>query len=250
MLEKKLKAGIIVRDTNHGFPQENLVPEMTHLIRDPNLDILLGPEWLFVPKDRLYTKEEKENLIETLVESSKGTNTLIIPGSIMWHDENFCYNAAPVISNGNLLGEYHKRLDGGTADMARDRKCKKPRFEGKEFGIYLWNGLSIGIEICADKGELQVHLTKKKLDDSLDLYFLASCGCNLSKYYLPPVKESGYALCAEGNGPFSEVFQKIRHQTCTSRLEAKETIKGFLDVYDLDMEQGVKGLLAVSDTFE
>lgn len=246
MLEEKLKAGIIVRETNHGFPQDNLVSDITHLIKDHSLDILLGPEWLFVPENRLYKKEEKENLLGNLVESSKGTGTLIIPGSIMWYDEQFCYNVAPVISNGKLLGEYHKRLDGGTIDMARDRKCKKPWFEGKEFGIYQWNGLSIGIEICADKGELQAHLTKEKLDESLDLYFLVSCGSNLSEYYLPPVKESRYALCAEGNAPTSEVFQKIKYQTRTSKLKAEETIKGFLDVYHLPMEKEVKGLLASS----
>lgn len=246
MLEEKLKAGIIVRDTNHGFPQDSLVSEITHLIKDHNLDILLGPEWLFVPKERLYTKEEKENLIGSLIESSKGTDILIIPGSIMWHDEKFCYNAAPVISNGKLLGEYHKRQNGGTTDRAEERSCKKPRFEGKEFGIYPWNGLSIGIEICADKGELKRHLMKEKTEPLLDLYFLVSCGCSLSKYDLPPVKESGYALCAEGSGPVSEVFQKMDYKTYALRLEAEERRERFLDVYHLPIEKEVKGLLASS----
>ncbi len=61
MLEEKLKAGILTRFTMFGnTPQCQLVSKISSYINEHVLDILLGPESLFMPEKRLYSKEEKE----------------------------------------------------------------------------------------------------------------------------------------------------------------------------------------------
>ncbi|MDP2906994.1 MAG: hypothetical protein Q8O03_03570, partial [Nanoarchaeota archaeon] len=122
MVKKTLKAGIIARNTgSDNLSQEGLLEEIINSIHEDKLDIFLGPEWLFLPKDRLYTKEEKENITSKLADTSKERNTLIIPGSIMWFDENKFYNTSLIIAEGRVLGEYNKHLDCGSSLRAHKR---------------------------------------------------------------------------------------------------------------------------------
>ncbi|MDP2906992.1 MAG: hypothetical protein Q8O03_03560 [Nanoarchaeota archaeon] len=203
MLEEKLKAGILTYHSMFGKVQQGrLVSDISDYVHEYELDILLGPEWLFMPETRLYSKEEKQDIVKGLAEKTKTRDTLIIPGSIMWEDDKFFYNTAPIISKGKLIGEQHKWTDGGSKMKACTRSCSKPKY--KDFDnprdVFKWRDYRIGVEICADMGELYHHLEKSELP-FLDFYFLVSDGVLISKYEQEiPLKLNGYGLNSDGEG--------------------------------------------------
>ncbi len=203
MLEEKLKAGILTYPTIWGKTQQGrLVSDIADYVHEYELDILLGPEWLFMPETRLYSKKEKEDIIQGLAEKTKTRDTLIIPGSIMWEDDKFFYNTAPIISKGKLIGEQHKWTDGGSKMKACFRNCSKPKY--KDFDnprdIFKWRKYRIGVEICADMGGLQNHLETLGLP-FLDLYFLVSDGVLITGYKQDiPLRLNGYGLNSDGEG--------------------------------------------------
>lgn len=241
MNEKKevLNAGVLLKRTAKGIEDHNgLLEEMKICIEKHNLDILLGPEWLFLYKDRLYPKEGKNGLLAKIAEISKGRDTLIIPGTVMWFAGMGFYNTAPVISNGQILGEYNKKEDGGSSNIAKRRQCKRKEFRpGKEDGLYKWKDYNIGIEICADAGILWHHLSFQKRP-LLDFYFLPSCGHYCCKNTLP-IKTGGYALTADGNKETSEGFYHDKEKGIVNIKKRSNLIKSLalgtprIDVYEL-----------------
>lgn len=242
MTEEKLKAGIIARNTgSDNLSQEGLLEEIIESIHKYNLDIFLGPEWLFLPKDRIYTKEEKETIISRLADTSKGRNTLIIPGSIMWFDENIFYNSSPIIAEGRVLGEYYKHLDCGSSFRAYRRGyTDKEYFRGNGFERHKWGGLNISLEICADRGELARFLKTRPDEPLLDLYFLVSCGPYLPKDI--PVKNLGYGLCSNGDNLKTEVLKRedIDKEYNLKVIHSKNNIIDYtprLDIYELEMDK-------------
>lgn len=236
MLEKKLKAGVLLENTEFGVPQEGIVSDVINYVNKYNLDIFLGPEWLFVPKQRLYSESEKENMVNELLSGTKERSTLIIPGTIMWEDEKYYYNSAPVISGGELLGEYYKILSGGTHGRAHARHCEKTWYGGKGPGLYTWRDYAIGVEICADHGLLKEKLDKNE-DPLLDLYFLSSCGALLCSSWTP-VKPLGYGLCSDGWKHASEVLQRKDFQDDNFKpIDKIVTKEGCLDIYRLKMQK-------------
>ena len=243
MLEEKLRAGVFLKKTTHGADQDNLINNIADYIYNYELNIFLGPEWLFLPKNRLYTKKEKEGLIGKLSKKTRGTNTLIIPGSIMWFDNKFFYNTAPIISKGELLGEYHKKLHGGAVQLAMERGCDKKFFINGKSGLFKWRGYNIGVEICADRGLLHKEMVKNK-SQFLDLYFLASCGLSLTHGNKKdiPIKDLKYGLCSDGHDPKSEVIQKKDQylDVLINPIESKGNLisqllnlKNHLEIYEL-----------------
>lgn len=232
MLEKTLRAGIIVENTSAGVPQGGLVNKITDYINYYKLDILLGPEWLFLPDKRLYTKAEKERTIGRIAENTKDRDTLIIPGSILWEDGDLFYNTAPLISKGQLIGEYHKFYDGGDAGKAKDKGCVKKKHAERVKEIFSWKGYRIGLEICADSGLLNEHMGKSN-DPLLDLYFLVSCGLTLHELSRLPVDIGGYGLCADGSGPECMVFKKKENQN-NKAVKSRKVSKQF-HIYRLKM---------------
>jgi len=207
MLEKKLKAGIIIEDTPSlmGFNERKLIRRISRYV-STGLDILVGPEWLFMPKEKLYSKSEKDSLVEEIANTTKDYNSLIMPGSIMWEDDSYFYNTAPVITKGKILGEYHKYFDGGSSTYAIDRGCKKLKYEKKQQGIYPWQDYKLGVEICADGGLLYCRLPEEERQ-SFDFYCLISSGSTLFKRHMP-LKIGGYALNSNGADPYSIVVKK------------------------------------------
>jgi len=221
MLEKKLKAGIMTGyKTFEKTPQGKLVSDISDYIHEYDLDILLGPEWLFMPEKRLYTKEEKKEILEEIAEKTKTRDTLIIPGTILWEDDKFFYNTAPIISEGKLKGEQHKWSDGGSRMKAFFRNCSKPKYKcfDKPRDVFKWRDYRLGIEICADMGCLIKYLEESELP-FLDLYFVVSDGVLITKYENEiPIRLNGYALNSNweglsivlkrGKGRFDMIFPK------------------------------------------
>lgn len=215
MLEKKLKAGILTKGSQGGIEKEVLIENIVGHIDKYKLNIFLGPEWLFLPKDRFYSESEKDDIIMSLAQKTSSVDTLIIPGSIMWEDKDSYYNAAPIIHGGILIGEAYKDCDGGTENRAKERFCKKRRYRPRDYknademfdrtrdGVFKWEGYDIGVEICCDQGHIKTGLKTS----NLDFYFLVSCGLGIIEGFLP-IRKEGYALCSEGNGRYTQVFWK------------------------------------------
>lgn len=231
MLEKKLKAGILAKGSQEGIEKSTLIENIVDHIDKYQLNIFLGPEWLFLPKDRFYSEAEKDEIIMKIAQKTTRMDTLIIPGSIMWEDKDFYYNAVPIIYKGISIGEAHKDSDGGTDSRAKERFCKKKRYRPRDYknademldrtreGIFKWKSYNMGVEICCDHGYIKSGLKVS----NLDFYFLVSCGLGVIEGFLP-IRKEGYALCSEGNGRYTQVFWKNKKGRL-KQLEPKNKTK-------------------------
>lgn len=245
MLEEKLRTGILKQRTPRGAIQSDMVKDIVGYVNKYDLKIFLGPEWLLLPRYRLYSKGEKEEIICKLADETKDTGALILPGTIMWEDDKFYYNTAPIISGGKVLGEVHKYTNGYSSDRAEIRDCKKEPFitKGKkkprrkpikrikEENIFQWNDYKIGMEICSDEGDIY-----RAGERSLDLYFLISNGVYAIDKEKLPIKYGGYALNSDGQRVNSIVVQKEKEGifTCFNEINSnplKSTKE--IGIYDL-----------------
>lgn len=232
-----LKAGLLAIGTpDDHYKQDELVEMIGEYISKHNLDIFMGPEWLFVPKNRLYQREEKDDLVSKLVKTTEGRNMLSVPGTMMLEDERYCYNTAPVIADGKLLDEYKKRTDGGSISLAEEKGCKKKYRRGENDGLHPWRGYKIGIEICADHGHLKDSLDREGRPYP-DLYMLTSCGLTIGSYS-SPVRIGGYALNSDGYYKVSGVSkrEKIDNKDCLRDIEPVGKDKD-LNLYELLMKK-------------
>lgn len=222
MLEEKLNVGILANDTSDGCAQKGLVQEIVNCVHKYDLDIFLGPEWLLLPKENrgLYSEQEKEEIIGQLAEKAKDRSTLIVPGTIMWYDDDFFYNTTPLISKGKLLGEHHKHEDGGDVIQAHEKKCDKKMYQQWEKGLFRWKDYAVGIEICADAGKLKRFLNDNKLPFP-DLYFLVSCGVAFSSNNVP-IKYRGYGFYSDGCDTISKVLRRDNDQDFSYITPKKE----------------------------
>lgn len=104
-------------------------------------DIIIAPEYNFLPATGPVDEEEKDGIVARLLEHSNGKDTLLFPGTIVWKGENgVMKNAMPVIHDGKVLLEYVKMRDGGEDTLA------------KRHGLTPSYGNDFGLEICADHG--------------------------------------------------------------------------------------------------
>lgn len=206
--QQDLRIGCLEADTvctagkYFGFRQENLVDLMIRLINEYNVDLFLAPEWVFLPGNRIYRREEKERIVEDIARRTSQRRTLVFPGTFMWEDRKKVRNSTPVISEGRVIKEYCKHLDGGTRDIAEHYNLEARL--GKERGTsFKWNGLDVGLEICADHGELKIN---GKIPE-LDLQVVLACGMSLYEWNLK-LKEGGHAVLCDGSKPCSKVRKK------------------------------------------
>ena len=144
----------------------------------------------------------------------------------------------PIISNGQLLGEYYKELDGGSSRRAFNLgKCNKSfcRKREENFSVYKWKNRRIGTEICIDHGNLKNKIDKGQ-EEPVDLYFLASCGVSLSRLRIP-LKDKGFALCSNGEEQSKiEVLKKDNsYKTLREKEDRHVSTYKHLHVYDLDI---------------
>ncbi|MBM3199305.1 hypothetical protein FJZ53_00085 [Candidatus Woesearchaeota archaeon] len=232
-----IKAGLLTLGSfDHGYKQDEIIDLIGKHISKHNLDIFLGPEWLFLPEKGLYTKKEKDDLVSKLVNTTKDRDTFSVPGTIMWHDNSFFYNSAPIITNGTLLDEYFKRTDGGSINLADERACPVKKYrKGQKRGVYKWRGYTIGVEICADHGHLKEEITNEKLPP-LDIYLLSSCGMTLGSYSTP-LDKNGYALYSDGYYKASGAAKSTSYQDgeiidLTEAVEDKNLL-----IYELSMNK-------------
>lgn len=176
-------------------------------------DILIGPEYDFVPNKPL-TIEERDSLLLELRDMSEGHNTLFLPGTYFWEDSGGLVNTLPVYHNGDLVYLYDKVKNGGESISARTYGLTfKP---GVLPGVISYKGLDIGLEICADHSSPSV-LKQHNISD-LDLEIVSSCGMNV-RHNRAATHVGAYQLNSDGwylntnvqlnQGPGENEFERI-----------------------------------------
>lgn len=218
---RTLKVGLIRTDTeDRKIDRKSLV---NSYLEKEDLDVLVGPEYSFF-LEKPATKDEFEKALKELAEKSRGKKTLLLPGTFLWQDErNNMYNTLPVVQDGKLVFSYDKKHDGGDGGIAKKFNMRYATGNGK--GVFEWQGMRIGVEICADHGDLREGGEKQ-----LDLQILVSAGMSLFDYSIV-LKDYGYALRCDGSSPSVEVRQKKADKI--EKLEPSKVQDHTLFIYEL-----------------
>lgn len=170
------------------------------LTRAPDADVIMGPEWLFVPEGRFYSAAEAESLIDQLAALSARTEALFVPGSIAWVDDDGGYhNTALAFEKGHVLKRYDKRNDGDDISFAKAHGATYAR--GNTDSLFQWRGRTVGLEVCRDHGDARLRWDLETDDAptarrSVDLQLVVSCGVDLKH---PAVGLGGICLVANGD---------------------------------------------------
>ena len=114
------------------------------LAANPKSDIFLAPEWLFVPPGGFHTAAEMEAIVAALVDISKSTPALMVPGTIAWVDDNGAYhNTALALEGGKILKRYDKRNDGDDEAFAKEHGATYAR--GQTDSLFQWKGRTVAL---------------------------------------------------------------------------------------------------------
>lgn len=155
------------------FTKVNRFVDAVEQALDYSLDILVGPEYNFVPNQPM-TVDERDELFDRIGQLTEGYDTLVMPGSCFWTENGKLINTMPIYHNGELIATYDKMENGGEINAASYYGLEfKP---GKEVGLLSHKGLDIGVEICADHGSGVLYEKRVK---NLDLQIVSSCGMTL-----------------------------------------------------------------------
>ncbi len=232
---------------NYDTSFDKIFGDNLELILDliPEHDIVIGAEWLFLPRDRLHTLQEKDTLVQILCNATKDQKRLILPGTIFWHNGHEAYNTCPIIADGELVDEYHKYYDGGDEDIVLNANLRQQEINldllnflkngrrqkltfcpGDSKGSHFqWQGLDIGVVICADHNLLyeRHHFERKKTKvPLLNLHFLLACGLYLSHTNLI-TKVNGYSLGLNGYSEYgNEVWQIKSYKNDCAKIKLIE----------------------------
>tara|TARA_Y100000310_G_C20699423_1_gene828326 strand:- start:5345 stop:6130 length:786 start_codon:yes stop_codon:yes gene_type:complete len=141
----QVKTGLFVSKTDHIH---KLILEA---MKDPRFKLIIAPEFSYQNKHKYLTSEAHQSYLSELIDSSKESSSLIIPGSMRWKD--ISYHASYAIHNGEVLIEQFKGYP----------EVPLYSFEHK--------GYNAGIEICSDSGSFAL-----KGERNLDVLLTVSCG--------------------------------------------------------------------------
>lgn len=236
----RLRAGLLEAETSLE-PTKPKGKERKEKIRnyleDPELDILMAPEYFF-HFGKPCTKEEFEKGVEELVDMSRGKRALLMPGTFMWDDgDGNVYNTLPIICDGKVILSYDKMTDGGERDMLDERFDNQRYATGEKKGTFEWENLKIGVELCSDH---RYAILKTGGTDDLDLQVLIAAGKGLNWKNLA-LKGEGYLLRCDGYQPETEVWRKNepggdhwRKNGEWSKVRPAKIENGELYVYELD----------------
>lgn len=144
-----------------------------------------------------YSGRETTRILKILCEESRGSETLIMPGTIMVYTKaKKLYNVLPVIYNGHIIYSVFKYWDGGSTcfDLGGTLKYNDDEFKRSLIkrlnGVFYHKGLKFGVEICADSGLLKKTY---KVSD-LDIQILSAAG---NSQTINVTNENGYVICAD-----------------------------------------------------
>ncbi len=206
---------------------------LTQILQAANqgFDIVVAPEYSFLPKKGPLNQEELNSLLEILKQSNQ--NALIIPGTFVWYENDSMYNTCYVVHKRQVIAEYHKIREGGESRIAYIHNLI-PCF-GSQTCYFEFRGLKIGIEICADFGSL----IKAGFSD-LDLAFLVSYSNSNADLTFQSLKNGGYVVVNDGDY-WNSLEKRVivyrkgngpgRIRTPVNRSEAGRTIQTMLQAH-------------------
>lgn len=187
-----MQVGIVAAKTSsYGSDTVSIQAALVNAAKSGHFDIVVAPEYSFMPSTGPLSRTELDRYLDFFKEAST-SGTLIIPGSFIWQQNGMLYNSCFFIQNGKVIYQYEKNIDGGEDSIAK-RFNLKPSY-GTHLGTFDWDGLKMGVEICADGGILSgsgVH--------DRDILFLISCGNDCLRDSMYAVRQGGYGIVAEGS---------------------------------------------------
>ncbi|MDP7079719.1 MAG: hypothetical protein QF415_07510 [Candidatus Undinarchaeales archaeon] len=249
---RTIRVGLIQKETSSkdfGLPEKG--PYDTHGVSvyegiieralDADVDVLVAPEYFFLP-GRPLSPKEKDELVSGMAARTKGKDLLLLPGTYVWQDKEHVHNTLPIIHDGKVVRDYGKMFDGGEADIAL--AYGREFASGSEDGAFTYKGLDMGVEICAD--HYQEHawgavrnpgcLQAEVDDEGLDLQLVVSSGITIHDQALA-VREGGYAVLCDGYVPMVQVYRYAPDDDgllTTHRVEPVE-VRGQLHIYELEI---------------
>ncbi|MDD4877559.1 MAG: hypothetical protein PHO02_00810 [Candidatus Nanoarchaeia archaeon] len=188
-----MKAVLIRQKTHPSIPRRNPVARIEETISQYNPDLIVAPEYFLNNERRIYTREEKEGLVKRMADISG--ERLIVPGTILWQEDGLMRNTAVALSEGKVLAEHDKSIDGKDCVLAESYGLSP--FYGKwEACMFKWKGLKVSLEICAEHME---GLQKKK-GRKPNLQIVTAYGAYMNNSTMR-VKNKGYAIICDGQRP-------------------------------------------------
>jgi hypothetical protein len=104
-------------------------------------------------------------------------------------------NVALAMCEGRILCHYAKRINGGDRAVAdRHGAAWEP---GVTEGTFIWRGLRVGLEVCADHSVAQLRWTQARGREPLHLQLITSCGMDVHDYAVA-VGNGGAVICVDG----------------------------------------------------
>ena len=189
-----IKICAIVTDTTK-VDVDGLDKILSQTINDIDANIIITPEYYYSKKnDKPLTEKQKDFFLKKKKkETAKCKEKLIIPGSFLWHKNGNLYNTAYLLFNGEIIGEYNKICDGREKNIADENKLIWKY--GKKIGLFEWEGLKLGIELCVDSGSLKCQGIT-----NLDLLLHVCCGFGIGSLTtsINSIKFGGYYLQIDG----------------------------------------------------
>lgn len=235
---RHIRLGLIKGNSNYArfgetdFSRYNAYLNAVEQALDYSLDILVGPEYNFVP-NKPFTVAGRDELFETLEGITQGHDTLVMPGTCFWEENGYLHNTMPILHNGELIATYDKMRDGGETYAAGVYGLTfKP---GKEIGLFSYKDINIGVEICADHG---YSVLKNAGINNLDLQIVSSCGMSL-KSDSNATHLGGYQIITDGL--YSEVdvlknssgYDDFSQESATNYIDLGHKLQ--LHLYDLEL---------------
>ncbi|HEY1099070.1 MAG TPA: hypothetical protein VGF99_09075, partial [Myxococcota bacterium] len=166
-------------------------------------DVVLAPEWLFVPAHGpSLSAADKDVLLDRLAALTRGSERLLVPGTIPWHDDDDVvgggyHNTAFALCDGRVVFAVDKRGDGDDVDIAKGMGRRHVADGGGS--TFEWRGVTVGLEVCRDHGDarLRHELLAAGKRDVVDLQLVVSSGVWLKH---AAIGIGGMVLVAQGDG--------------------------------------------------
>lgn len=214
-----MKALLIRQRTHPSIPRRSPLERIAEEIEKHNPDLIVAPEYFMNNEKRIYTRQEKDELVQKIADISG--DRLIVPGTALWQENGEMRNTVVAVTNGKVLAEHDKSVDGGESRIAEDYGVKDS-YGKMEACVFQWKGLDIGLEICAE------HLIglQKKGGKMLDVQIVPTHSGWIREEKIN-VKDRRYAILCEGRWPrtSSVLRSRICHSEANISYPPYEPIK-------------------------
>jgi len=220
-----MKVTLLQRKTPGDHNLAEVIDQISSLLTTIAPDVLVGPEYLFSHSERLYTEEEKSKILKQLEELTHGSDTLLIPGSIIWKYNYLYKNTVPIIHQGRTLTTIDKlsarAIDGGFCrrNGVEYLDSKDSLKRGLWLDDYLKShsvnvrGKDLLVEICDDHYFRVENITEAP--KVADLQVIVSC--QKTHHFTAPVqklflREGGILIECNGKKPSSYIAKIVNGQ--------------------------------------